>query len=528
MGDNTTPPQPKEVIPSSIQCPMLNSTNYAVWAMRMRVLLRIHKVWETIEPGSKESHKNDVAIGLLFQSIPETLILQVGEQDSPKEIWESIKTRNLGADRVKEARLQTLMSEFERIKMKDTDTIDNFAGKLSELASKSTSLGQKIEEPKLVKKFLNSLPRSKYIQIIASLEQVLDLNKTGFEDIIGRLKAYEERILNEENHGETQGKLLYANSEQQSFTASRGRGRGRGYKGHRGRGRGRFNPQERTTTQGDQNQTREKKDRSKVICYRCDRPGHFASTCPERTQRIQEANKVETEEADPALYMHEVVFLNEENVIPKKYETNEREGGVWYLDNGASNHMTGNKTYFLELNENIKGKVKFGDGSCVEIGGKGSILFQSKTEEQKLVVDIYYIPVLKSNILSLGQATEAGCDVRMRQNYLTLHDPSGRLLVKVIREGPTVIANDQHQDHDKNGSNELNDLEHHNHEHEDDNNTDEDSHSNHDNESNVHHQQTEQPLRKSTRQIKFAEMRSLIGVQDMTEAKLKLKRENVG
>ena len=35
-------------------------------------------------------------------------------------------------------------------------------------------------------------------------------------------------------------------------------------------------------------------------------------------------------------------------------------------------------------------------------------------------------------------------------------------------------------------------------------------------------------LTKALAKIKFAEMRSLIGVQDMTEAKLKLKRENAG
>ena len=43
-----------------------------------------------------------------------------------------------------------------------------------------------------------SLPRNKYIHIVASLEQVLDLNTTSFEDIVGRLKAYEERIAEDE------------------------------------------------------------------------------------------------------------------------------------------------------------------------------------------------------------------------------------------------------------------------------------------------------------------------------------------
>lgn len=54
-------------------------------------MLRVHKVWETIEPSSSTSDNNDIAIGLLFQSIPETLILQVGEQDFPR-IWEAVKT----------------------------------------------------------------------------------------------------------------------------------------------------------------------------------------------------------------------------------------------------------------------------------------------------------------------------------------------------------------------------------------------------------------------------------------------------
>ena len=175
--------------PSSIKCPMLSATNYTVWAVRMKITLRVHKVWEAVETELSNDEKNDMALALLFQSIPENLTLQVGELESAKQVWEAIKTRHVGAERVREARLQTLNSEFERLKMKDNESIDDFGGKLSELASKSASLGATIEEAKIVKKFLMSLPRKKYIHIVASLEQVLDLNSTSFEDIMGRLKA---------------------------------------------------------------------------------------------------------------------------------------------------------------------------------------------------------------------------------------------------------------------------------------------------------------------------------------------------
>lgn len=147
-----------------------------------------------IDPGTKDEKKNNMAIAFLFQSIPEALILQVGDMDTAKAVWEAIKARHIGAERVKEARLQTLMAEFDRLQMKDDDTIDTFVGKLSEITSKAASLGEIVEEPKVVKKFLKSLPWKKYIHIVASLEQVLDLNTTSFEDIVGRLKAYEERI----------------------------------------------------------------------------------------------------------------------------------------------------------------------------------------------------------------------------------------------------------------------------------------------------------------------------------------------
>lgn len=345
----------KEIVSSSVKCPMLSSANYTVWAIRMKIALKVNKVWDTIEPGNDDDDKNNMAIALLFQSIPEALILQVGEHDTSKGVWDAIKSRHVGAERVREARLQTLMTEFDKIKMKDGDSVDVLAGKLAEISSNSTALGETIEEVKLVKKFLKALPR-KYIHIVASLEQVLDLNTTTFEEIVGRLKAYEERICEEEEEQDDHGKLMYANTDSKQESYGYNRGRGQGGRSWRGRGRGRSGYYQN----GSYRQGRDKEREAMITCFRCDKQGHYASHCPDRLLKLQEVveNKKDddTKEADE-LMMHEVVYLNEQKVKPTGFETSLDTENVWYLDNGASNHMSGKRMFFVNLDESVTGLV---------------------------------------------------------------------------------------------------------------------------------------------------------------------------
>lgn len=87
--------------------------------------------------------------------------------------------------------------------------------------------------------------------------------------------------------------------------------------------------------------------------------------------------------------MHEVVYLNERKVNLKSFETETDTMNVWYLDNGASNHMSGNRVFFYELNDTVTGKVRFGDDSKIDIMGKGSIRFIIKTGEKKVLRNVY-------------------------------------------------------------------------------------------------------------------------------------------
>lgn len=58
------------------------------------------------------------------------------------------------------------------------------------------------------------------------------------------------------------------------------------------------------------------------------------------------------------------------------------ESNLWYLDNGAINHMTGLHSKFKELNESITRQVKFGEESLVDIKGKRTMLFKRKNAEE--------------------------------------------------------------------------------------------------------------------------------------------------
>jgi hypothetical protein len=108
--------------------------------------------------------------------------------------------------------------------------------------------------------------------------------------------------------------------------------------------------------------------------------------------------------------------------------------------------MTGDKEKFRELDEGVTGKVKFGDGSTVQIMGLGSVVFSCKNGDQWLLQEVYYIPRLCSNIISLGQLTEVGHKVIMDAEHLRVYDNSpARLLMKVRRTPNRLYKIELHQ-----------------------------------------------------------------------------------
>jgi hypothetical protein len=105
----------------------------------------------------------------------------------------------------------------------------------------------------------------------------------------------------------------------------------------------------------------------------------------------------------------------------------------WYLDSGASNHMTSSRVVFAELDTKVTGTVRFGDNSVVDVVGCGTVVIAVRGDEHRALTDVYLIPKLKTSIVSLGQLDENGCPSVIRNGFMSLWDRSNRLLAKVPR-----------------------------------------------------------------------------------------------
>lgn len=96
-----------------------------------------------------------------------------------------------GAKRVKKARVQTLMSEFKSLCMKDGEQLDDFYLRLNGLVMNIRALWEEIKESYVMKKLLRAVP-PKFLQIVSTIEQFGDLDTMSMEEAIGSLKAHEE------------------------------------------------------------------------------------------------------------------------------------------------------------------------------------------------------------------------------------------------------------------------------------------------------------------------------------------------
>ncbi|KAA8539317.1 hypothetical protein F0562_026009 [Nyssa sinensis] len=113
-------------------------------------------------------------------------------QDKLQASEEKLREEYEGSQRVKHVKLLTLKREFEMHKMKERETVKEYAGKLMEIVNKIKLLGEPFPDSKIVEKMLISLP-ARFEPKISTIEESCDLTRLTVAELISKLHAQKQR-----------------------------------------------------------------------------------------------------------------------------------------------------------------------------------------------------------------------------------------------------------------------------------------------------------------------------------------------
>ncbi|KAA8520150.1 hypothetical protein F0562_014406 [Nyssa sinensis] len=132
------------------------------------------------------------ALTCLHSALSKTIFPSVMACETPKEIWEKLREEYEGSQRVKNVKLLTLKREFEMHKMKERETVKEYAGKLMEIVNKIKLFGESFPDSKIVEKMLISLP-VRFKPKISAIAEFCDLTRITIIELISKLHAQKQR-----------------------------------------------------------------------------------------------------------------------------------------------------------------------------------------------------------------------------------------------------------------------------------------------------------------------------------------------
>ncbi|XP_019460063.1 PREDICTED: uncharacterized protein LOC109359822 [Lupinus angustifolius] len=132
--------------------------------------------------------------------------------------------------------------------------------------------------------------------------------------------------------------------------------------------------------------------------------------------RIQES--VECQDDEPVLLMMEI-------------NNGSSSDGKWYIDSGCSYHMTRNRIWLINFDDQRKSSVRFAYSRTIQAKGNGDLLTNRRDGRKALIFDVLYFPNIKSNLLSLGQLLENVLFLQMHQGILEIFDAKNCKIMRV-------------------------------------------------------------------------------------------------
>ncbi|VFQ70661.1 unnamed protein product [Cuscuta campestris] len=136
------------------------------------------------------AENNDKALNAIFGAVDATQYRLISNCISAKEAWDILEVTHEGDEKVKTAKYQILMTQYENLRMDEKETIVEFHGRVRDLANQAARLQEPFPESKLVLKVLRSLPE-RFDMDVKAISQSHDAKKMTLDALMGNLETIE-------------------------------------------------------------------------------------------------------------------------------------------------------------------------------------------------------------------------------------------------------------------------------------------------------------------------------------------------
>ncbi|GJV88202.1 hypothetical protein Tco_1532140 [Tanacetum coccineum] len=137
--------------------------------------------------------KDQPSQSITFHAIDRVVFEQILDRKTSKIIWESMKKKLGGNEKVKRSLLQTLRRDFEVLVMKHDETIDDYFKRVMIVSNKMRSNGEEMPDSKIVKKILRTLTE-RFTYVVVSIEESKDTESMTIDELQSSLSVHEKKF----------------------------------------------------------------------------------------------------------------------------------------------------------------------------------------------------------------------------------------------------------------------------------------------------------------------------------------------
>eukprot|EP00253_Pinus_taeda_P015796 PITA_15796 len=368
------------------------SSNYIAWKDRMEVVLDENglkafidaEVPKPTDAAQVEAwqKKTEKCRRILLEGMKDYIVSSLHGMASPYLMWKVLT--DLFQSKSNQTKL-VLKDKLRNIKCENGENIPKYLTKFTQCRDELGSVGVTVDDEDLVRLALLGLPKSWH-----SYQDSVN----GRKKFPGWERLSSDLVQEEIKQNTRDGSSSKASDEENCALAAKAK-KGKNKKASHSGAKGK------------------KQDMSKVKCFHCHQHGHYATNCPQKKKNKHAARSTVGEvlasqfELDFSLIACLVLSVM---------------GSVWFLESGASFHMTGDRDLFSDLDEKYFGvHIKMGDDGRYSATSIGTISFERESGKPFVLKEVMHVPRLKKNLILVAMLEDKGYDVVFNEGKAFLH-----------------------------------------------------------------------------------------------------------